>query len=51
MWASINDHVAMVELLLTHGADSNAADAKGKTALMWESRKGHYFIPAKRNSF
>ena len=33
MYASFNGHTATVELLLTHGADINAMDYEGWTAL------------------
>lgn len=35
------DHVALIELLLTHGANVDEADAEGVTALSWACFRGH----------
>ena len=40
-WASSNEHIEIVKLLLEHGADVNAKNDDGYTPLYWASRKGH----------
>ena len=41
MAASVNGHIDVVESLLAKGADINAKDRHGETALMLASYKGH----------
>jgi hypothetical protein len=44
--AAENGHLAIVELLVAHGADVAATDAKGRTALELAEREGHAEVAA-----
>ena len=41
MWASYNGHIEVVILLIEKGADINARDSSGYTALKMASIMGH----------
>jgi uncharacterized protein len=41
MWASEKGHVDVVQALLAKGAEVNAKNNNGATALIWASIQGH----------
>ena len=41
MWAAAEDHVSVVETLIAHGADADAAATSGETALLFAVQLGH----------
>ena len=41
MWAAAEDHVSVVETLIAHGADVDAAATSGETALLFAVQLGH----------
>ena len=41
MWAAAEDHVPVVEKLIAHGADADAAATSGETALLFAVQLGH----------
>jgi hypothetical protein len=44
MFASMQGHAEVVKEFLAHGADVNAKDKLGMTALMWGSSEGHVAV-------
>jgi ankyrin repeat protein len=41
LWAAEEGHEAVVKLLLEKGAELEAKDSSGWTALIWAAEKGH----------
>ena len=41
MWASAGGHVAVIQELMTHGADFQVKDNQGRWPLHWAAEKGH----------
>jgi ankyrin repeat protein len=41
MWAAWSGSLAIADLLIVHGADPNAENVRGETAMHWAAAAGH----------